>query len=165
MKLFQFSISIKIPSKKNSYIIHFNPRFWKAVSSVIGYFPKRYWIAPGEMVKEAEQIIAWTAKAKLRAPLEGKIVLLAEVNPRLDVDNALAVILDGLQKSGRIANDRQIEIAVAIRGESKDKCHVTLIQVDSDEKPLHCLAEVLKHLTVYEDQREKAGYFGGKGLF
>lgn len=104
-------IRIPIPSKKNSMQVRLKPTFWAALvrTGLARRFKHPWWVAPTEKVKEAEQLIAWTAKTRL--PDFGSQEVQVKVGVygrRQDTDNLLGVIADGLEKSGRIQNDRQI---------------------------------------------------------
>ena len=91
---------VKIPgrlvNKANQYEIH---------RSATG----KVWIAPSEAAKSYEALVAWSFLSQEKRswtanePLELKIRL---VGQRHDCD-AVKSILDGIQKSGRINNDRQ----------------------------------------------------------
>ncbi len=112
-----FSIEIpwSIPSKKNSYEIHFAPRFLKAIRSVIDRFKQSaqanrlYWISPTAKVKQFEKNLStWFA---LYLPDYGQtpISVSISVGQRNDVDNIGGAVLDALEKSRKIKNDRQVE--------------------------------------------------------
>ena len=116
---------IAIPSKKNGYRIRFNPSFWRQIAAIVHGFTSfenrwgcrvgrslLYWIDSAPEVKQAEQMIAWAAKSEIARDLAGHIRLTVNIRGRADTDNVLGVIFDGLQASGRIANDRQIKQVV-----------------------------------------------------
>lgn len=70
---------------------------------------KPYWISPNRRVKQFEENLAtWFA---LYLPDFGDTPLnvIVLVNQKNDVDNIAGSILDALQKSRRIINDRQVE--------------------------------------------------------
>ena len=90
----KFSVPIKVPSKSNSYRIH------RAGS--------RQWIAPSDEVVAAERAIALFARTHL-PDFTGPVTVTIGIHGRIDIDNCAKVLLDGLQLSGRIANDSQVE--------------------------------------------------------
>lgn len=89
----KFTVPISLPSKKNSYEIH--------------RAGLRRWIAPSAEVVQAENTIALFAKVHLDN-FDGPVTVKLQIHGKLDVDNAGGVALDGLQKSGRIGNDRNV---------------------------------------------------------
>ncbi len=105
-----FTVHERVPSKKNSYEVHCDPRFWRALvrSGLTKLFVRRWWIAPSQEVKDFESLVAWSAKAKLPDFGSGPVSVTVKLHGSVDRDNALGAILDGLQLSGRIANDRQV---------------------------------------------------------
>ena len=107
-------IPIPLPSKANTYQIHFNKAFFQAIIGIVQSFKdklpvKLYWIGPSLATKRAEEYIAMAFRNFERRewlngePLELKIRLIKQ---RTDVD-AIKCIPDSIEKSGRITNDRQ----------------------------------------------------------
>lgn len=108
-----FTVPLKLPSKKNSY------RIRKA--------GRRIWISPSQEVVDAENTISMFARRHLRE-FTGPVMVKVGIYGRLDVDNALGVIFDGLKKSGRIGDDRNIVEAVIVRMKGKnDKFHIEVM--------------------------------------
>lgn len=118
-----FSIEIprpwKIPSKKNAYEIHFSPAFWAAISSLASHFKTTlrgrslYWVAPSKKVVQFERNLSiWFA---LYLPNYGElpIVVHIKIDQKNDVDNIGGAILDALEKSRKIKNDKQV-VAIVI---------------------------------------------------
>lgn len=114
--MYWIQIPVKLPNKSNSNSIRFAPRFWLAISGIVDSFRKNgarkiYWLGPSREVKQVEEIIAlhfktqehrtWTADEHLG-------IWINLVNQKVDVDGIKAV-LDGIEKSGRISNDRQFD--------------------------------------------------------
>lgn len=109
------TIPIPLPNKSNSYQVHFNQEFFKAIVSIVNSFKDRlpalrlYWIGPSLAAKRAEECIAMIFRNEERRewlnnePLELKIKLIKQ---RGDVDG-IKCVPDAIQKSGRIGNDRQ----------------------------------------------------------
>ena len=110
---YAFEIPFRLPSKKNSYEIRFNRFFWRMIKPFVASFKRRaasspYWIGPSREVRDAEIQIAWIAKGAIKKPMAGDLIVTILFWGKLDVDNAPGVILDGIEKSGRIKNDRQV---------------------------------------------------------
>lgn len=98
--MLKITVEGNVPSKKNSYKIHLNPKTGAR------------WIAPSEEVKQFEENLAWVARAAYRGdePMYGNLQLFISAyvsNPRRDIDNLLGSILDGIERSGVIENDNQ----------------------------------------------------------
>ena len=107
-------IPLPLPNKANSYIIHFNQAFFQAIAGVVQSFKKSlpvrlYWIGPSLAAKRAEECISMIFRNEERRewlngePLELKIRLIKQ---RIDADG-IKVVLDAIEKSKRIGNDRQ----------------------------------------------------------
>lgn len=107
-----FQIKGKIPSKKNSYEVHINQRVYRAWMQIAPHIKggSKWWVAPSPEVKQMEQLIAWTAKAKLPDFGDADLAMVVETPLRNDLDNLLGVILDGIEQSGRIKNDKQFKL-------------------------------------------------------
>lgn len=109
-------IPIRLVNKSNNNIIKFNPRFWRAISGIVDKFKKMgnrrlYWIGPSDTVKTVEEIIALhfkTQEDRSWGPDAHLGIDIRLVRQKVDVDGVKA-ILDGIEKSGRIANDRQFD--------------------------------------------------------
>ena len=90
------SIPGRLVNKANQYEIHRSKN-------------GRVWIAPSDAAKSYESFVAWAFLAQdsrqwtQNEPLQLRIWL---INQRHDCD-AIKAILDGIQKSGRINNDKQ----------------------------------------------------------
>lgn len=109
-----------IPSKKNRYLIRFNQAFWKAIAGIVQHFKHPYWIDTAPDVKQAEDLIAYTARTKIKGTYQGPVRLAVGIRGAMDADNCLGVICDGLQRAGVIENDRQIkEVLVIHQGPGK----------------------------------------------
>ena len=117
---YKFHCPIKLASKKNQYEIHFARPFWAAIQRIAHSFKGRsraplYWIDTKTEVKKAEADIAWIAKEAIDRQIAGPVRVTILFTGRLDVDNSAGAILDGLQGSGRIVNDRQVSQLVIER--------------------------------------------------
>ena len=102
--------------------MHIDQRVYKAWMQVAPHISgtKKWWVAPTPKVKQAEQLIAWTAKAALPDLGDAPLGILVMTPQKNDLDNLLGVILDGIEKSGRIKNDKQFEhIAITRHPELK----------------------------------------------
>jgi len=138
MSAFSFKIDIAIPSKKNSYMILFNPRVFRAIKPILGHFKKPwYWIGPVQEVTEAETTVAWAAKMApnhmkglgRKNVFEGDLRVTIKAYGKVDAGNLEGVIGDGLEQSGRIVNDRQIkELHIYRLGPGKG-CEVTVEEI------------------------------------
>lgn len=84
--------------KKNSYVIRRSRG--------------KVWIAPSREVQEAQKALSIQIMVAYRAagwvPTDAPVAFSGECDPRGDLDNALGIIFDALQKSGVIRNDNQI---------------------------------------------------------
>jgi Holliday junction resolvase RusA-like endonuclease len=121
-------IKEKIPSKKNSYRVRFSRPFWSAVMRIAPHVKVKgsYWIAPSKEVEQIEQIIAWITRAEIKKDLTGPLEVAVVTGTRHDLDNLLGVIFDGMEKSGRIKNDRQIDRLTVERSKLIDGVEVTI---------------------------------------
>ena len=121
-------IKEKIPSKKNSYRVRFSKQFWTAVMRIAPHVKMKgsYWIGPSKEVEQIEQIIAWIAKSEIKEDLTGPVEMAVVTGTRHDFDNLLGVIFDGLEKSGRIKNDRQIDRLTVERSKHIEGVEVTI---------------------------------------
>ena len=126
-----FEIDAKLPSKKNSYQIFFSRSFWSQVSPIVRALKRStgrslYWISPSQETKDFERFIAWTAiAAKIPQFGDAEVELNVKVNTRLDLDNVLGALLDGLEASEKIRNDRQVS-KITIERWKKKKLSVTI---------------------------------------
>jgi Holliday junction resolvase RusA-like endonuclease len=106
-------VPIPLPNKANTYGIHFSPFFWDAIKDIVAGIRRHsnkplYWIAPSQEVRDIETAIAYIAKSSLLEDTDKPVRLEIWISDKLDVD-AIKAIPDGIQKSGRIKNDRQIQ--------------------------------------------------------
>ncbi len=111
-------VTIKIPgkltNKANTYVIHVHPSLWKLIRILVEKWKVTthlgpWWIAPSEEAKNYEAEIAWRVLAAEKREWlndEPLTLTIRLVKQRHDVD-AVKAILDGIQKSGRIKNDKQ----------------------------------------------------------
>ena len=127
-EFWRFTIKEKIPSKKNSYRVRFSKQFWTAVMRISPHVKMKgsYWIGPSKEVEQIEQIIAWIAKSEIKKDLAGRLEVSVITGTRHDLDNLLGVIFDGLEKSGRIKNDRQIDRLTVERSKDIEGVEVTI---------------------------------------
>lgn len=106
----------KIPSKKNSYRIMFNPNFYREIYPIIKKYRHPIWISPSQEVKEFESnlsnIILAHFGIKERKNFENKKI---KVTARIlqtrarDCDNATGAIGDAIEKGIPGFNDRDIK--------------------------------------------------------
>jgi len=125
----KFEIKGRIPSKKISYRVHLDQRILKALMQFSNLFrsvKRKWWVAPSVELREAETLIAWTAKAKLPDMLTEDLALDVRTPLKNDLDNLLGVILDGIEKSGRIKNDKQFKCIEIVRNEKLKNTEVTV---------------------------------------
>jgi hypothetical protein len=73
-----------------------------------------YWIAPSDAVRTIERDIGFFALRAMPDDTDGPVRLDAWISDSLDWD-AVKAISDGIQKSGRIKNDKQIKIGQVIK--------------------------------------------------
>ena len=116
-----------IRNKANNYQIRINPSLWKRIRHVVEQWRREtrkapWWIAPSEEVKAYEQEVAWRVKAaETRSFTNGEPLqlILTLIHSRLDID-AVKAVLDSIQASGRIKNDRQFELLIVRRRKGKE---------------------------------------------
>ena len=127
-------VPMPLPNKANTYEIHFHPVLWSKIKGIVsvlrGYVKTPlYWIAPSKEVIAAEEAISYFTKQSILEDTDQPVRLEIWISNRLDVD-AIKAIGDGIQKSGRIKNDRQIEDLIVHKIPIKNtefKFDVTLI--------------------------------------
>lgn len=122
------TIPIPLVNKANAYQIHFNQTFFQAIVDIVHSFQKSlpirlYWIGPSLAAKRAEECISMVFRNEERRewlngePLELKIRLIKQ---KIDADG-IKVVLDAIEKSKRIGNDRQFrKITVEHVAEGKE---------------------------------------------
>ena len=134
MSLFQFKIRVHLPSKKNSYLISKKKTRSGKIRAVI---------YPSKAVLQAEKTIAWHIKINTRPKdLEGWLVVYAIINSRMDVDNAGGVIMDGVQKSGRVINDSLSDGLSSVRGKSKEYLYLFIKVLSPGDNPARALSRI-----------------------
>lgn len=105
----------KLINKANHYEVRINPSLWQEIRSIVTRWKLTHkgppwWIGPSDEAKTYQQVVAWAVRAQgigewlNNEPVSVRVIL---VGVRQDID-AVKAILDGIQDSGRIANDRQI---------------------------------------------------------
>lgn len=101
------------PSKANSYEIRIDPSLWQQIKPIVEQWRKRmgkrpWWISPSDAVKAYEQLVAYHVTASEKFKFDGPLALeILVYGSRLDVDNTVKAIQDGIQQSGIIKNDSQ----------------------------------------------------------
>jgi Holliday junction resolvase RusA-like endonuclease len=101
------------PSKANTYEIHFDPDLWNIIRPLVEQWRAKtrkrpYWISPSYVVKAYEELVAYHVTASERFTFDGPLALeIAVYGSRLDLDNQIKAIQDGVQQSGLVANDNQ----------------------------------------------------------
>ncbi len=115
-----------VPSKKNRYVIRFNPKFWDLIKPLVERLRKAgakrlYWVSPDDDVKRFEDNASWPIKSELLnfqkkggdlSIFAGNVEVNCVVymkNLRKDTDNTTGCIGDALEKGLRGFNDRQIK--------------------------------------------------------
>lgn len=104
-----------IPSIKNSDEIRLAPKLWGAIRPMVEKVKqlhrirRPYCISPNRRLKQFEENLAAWFALYLPDLGDGPINVVALVYQRIDVDKSPGSILDALQKSRRIINDRQVE--------------------------------------------------------
>tara|TARA_Y100000310_G_C20519584_1_gene732981 strand:- start:472 stop:831 length:360 start_codon:yes stop_codon:yes gene_type:complete len=114
---YAFDIEGAFPTKKNSYII------CRDVTK------GRRFIMPSPKAKAAVELIAWKARQAIPHDIDGPIkVSVGVFGRRRDLDNVCGSVMDGLELSGRIGDDRQVDElhAKRIKGSRKDGCVVAV---------------------------------------
>ena len=106
------NIPIPIPSKSNSYEVHFSKVFWEAIYRTVEQLKKYvkgplYWIGPSSEVKQAQTLIAFYVKRILEDDTDGPVRVTIWMKGHMDLDNGLKACLDAIQLSGRVKNDKQ----------------------------------------------------------
>lgn len=103
-----------LANKANRYEVRVNSALWARIRGLVQAWKAEtrqgpWWIAPSDEVKTYEQEVAYRFLAQERRewlagePLQLRVRLIAQF---VDCD-AIKAILDGIQRSGRIKNDRQ----------------------------------------------------------
>lgn len=101
------------PSKANTYEIRIDPSLWQIIRPLVEQWRAKtkkrpFWISPSDAVKSYEQLVAHHVTASEKFKFEGPLALeIAVYGSRLDVDNQVKAIQDGIQQSGVIKNDNQ----------------------------------------------------------
>ena len=112
-----------VPSKKNGYEVRFNRNFWDEISRIAATFrrsrQKTYWIGPSKTVKDFEKNMAVYFACACPDFGSRPVSVNIATGQRNDVDNLPGAILDALQASGKIKNDRQVEVVIIRRVEGK----------------------------------------------
>ena len=122
-----------VPSKKNSYQVRFSKVFWQRISGSAFLFrqsgQKTYWIGPSKKIKDFERNMA--TYFALKCPDFGKMPVGISITTgqRNDVDNLPGAILDALQKSGRIHNDKQVQILTVKRIKKREETTVRISSI------------------------------------
>src|SRR5260221_2815496 len=101
------------PSKANTYEVRIDATVWQQIKPIVEQWRKQtgkrpFWISPSDAVKVYEQLVAYHVTASEKFKFEGPLALeIAVYGSRLDVDNQVKAIQDGIQQSGIIKNDNQ----------------------------------------------------------
>lgn len=118
--------------QKNCYEIHFAPSLWKAIKPLVENIQRLaktkrlYWISPTRRVKQFEKDLSTWFALYLPDFKDSPMCIEIQVNQKNDVDNIPGAILDALQKSRRIVNDRQVE-SITIRRSADIKEPIIII--------------------------------------
>jgi len=114
-----------VPSKKNKYVIRFNPKFWDLIKPLVERLRKQgakrlYWVSPDDDVRRFEENASWPIKSELLnfrkkggdiSIFAGDVEVYCVVyvkNNRKDTDNTTGALGDALEKGLQGFNDRQI---------------------------------------------------------
>lgn len=124
--MFSFAIPIPIQSKKNSRPIYTNAKTGKPFlgkSKKFKDFEKEllFFLTAGKNTQGIRQPI--TTPVALEITMQFKSIR------RIDLDNALAALFDGLQQAKIIANDRQIVELRRVQIQEKAGQDFTMIQL------------------------------------
>lgn len=130
-------VPMPLPNKANTYEIHFHSALWSRIKGIVQALKASiktplYWIAPSQEVRNVEEAISYLAKGSIFEDTEAPVKVEIWISDRLDAD-AVKAVLDGIQKSGRIKNDRQVQILTIYKIPIKNtefKFDVTLIGGD-----------------------------------
>ncbi|MDA2936818.1 hypothetical protein MYX75_00955 [Acidobacteria bacterium AH-259-A15] len=125
---FSFEIKERIPTKKNQYEIRWNQRAYKVIKQVLQNFKgPLVWIAPNKRTQNMETLIAWAAKTAISEKLTGPLRIIIYAQSITDIDGPPQIILDAIEKSGRIDNDRQFkELVVRVNDERRHGCLIEI---------------------------------------
>jgi len=143
------TVPLPLPNKANTYQVHFAPWFWKAIQDIVsgirgkGFKGKLYWAAPTKEVTEVERAIGFIAKQALPDEHDGPIILDVWISDKLDWD-AVKAISDGVEKSGRIQNDKQIKIGHVYKVPEPNKAFMFDLTPITEEEWQARLQESLK---------------------
>lgn len=106
----------RVPNKANTYKVRVDPSLWKQIEFLVRAWmkahPKKrpWWVGPSQEVIDFEEQLAWWFRAQERRTFSIEEDVEMELHlfgQDIDVDGVKAV-LDGVEKSGRISNDRQV---------------------------------------------------------
>ena len=103
-----------VPGKKNKYQVRFSKAFWQRISGMTTSFhqsrQKTCWIGPSKTVKNFENNMSTYFALKCPDLCKMPVTIFITTEQRNDVDNLPGAIPDALQKSGKIYNDKQVQI-------------------------------------------------------
>lgn len=112
----------KIPNKANSYQIRIDPNLYRIIKPIVEDWKKKnttkraWWIGPSEEVQNFEQALAYLVTGRWK-PKDDLSISIELHGSKLDMDGVKA-ILDGVQASGRVPNDRQFSLLQVERFEA-----------------------------------------------
>lgn len=118
-------VPLPMVNKANTYQVRFHPIFWKIIEKIARGFrsvhkKSPYWIGPSDEAVNLENVIAYYAKQSLAEDTASPVRVDIWVPERFDAD-AVKVVLDGIEKSGRIKNDRQVQVLTVYKLPIKNK--------------------------------------------
>jgi len=139
VKVHKLHIKETVPSKKNSYRIRYARDFLATIQHIIQAF-KMYkkatvWIGPTDAVKQFEMLVAWTATVAIPKDYQpgDRLGIQITYQGKADLDNMLGAILDGLQQSGRVPNDKQFKDIHILEGDtSGGGCIIEVWQINQE---------------------------------
>lgn len=128
------TIDGKLVNKANHYEIRIHPNLWKRIRPLVEQWrsenisSRPWWIGPSGDTLSFQEMVAW--QVKIQSPqkfgTEPVRVTILLINQSTDVD-AVKSVLDGIQDSGVIANDRQIrELRILHQQRSGEKAAIKM---------------------------------------
>jgi Holliday junction resolvase RusA-like endonuclease len=102
-------------NKSNNNAVRINPKLWEVIADRVASWRVRHpkahpwWIGPNDDAKAFQQVVAWQVANQKNATFgkQNVAVSIRLINQQIDTDGVKAV-LDGIQDSGVIDNDRQV---------------------------------------------------------
>lgn len=113
----------RTPNKANSYEVRIDPKLWNLIKPIVQDWKKKnpkyraFWIGPSAEVKSYEEALAYKVTGRWH-PKDDLAISIGLYGLKLDID-AVKAILDGVQLSRRVHNDRQFSLLQVERFEAE----------------------------------------------